>query len=316
MLDSVAVVFAIAGIVALFLGILGGGIKVKEVEIPHSPPKSRVIVGTVGVIFIGISLWLSLAAPTINAPQPSGTATFSITQTSFPSTPTLVTSTETPLPSPTLTAAPTLTVEEQAAEILKTASQSWKLVVLDTFDNNDYNWTLGEKYTSDQKDLANISINGKYHVDIKTIDGGGWWLGSDIQTPAKFYLASDIRRTTTQPGCIMSLYWGTSNGDYLFEVYDDEKNYKLEVYDREITENKGWRDVIPKTTSSLLLPRETNRAVVINDGTYIWLYINDQFLNRAMAEYTSKGDLGYYVSVCNEDSQVTFEFDNLELRSP
>lgn len=316
MLDSVAVVFAIAGIVALFLSIIGGGIKVKEVEIPHSPPKSRVIVGTVGVIFIGISLWLSLAAPTINALQPISTATFPITQTSFPSTPTLFASTETLLPSSTPTAVPTLTVEEQAMEMLKSASQSWKLNVLDTFDNTDYNWTIGERYTGDQKDLANVSINGKYHVDIKTGDGGGWWLESEIQTPEKFYLASDIRRTTTQPGCIMSLYWSTTNGNYLFEVYDDEKNYKLEVYDRELPEGSKWRDVISKTTSSFILPRETNRAVIINDGTYIWLYINDRFLNRAMNEYTSKGDLGYYVSVCQENAQVTFEFDNLELRNP
>lgn len=316
MLDSVAVVFAIAGIIALFLSILGGGIKVKEVEIPHSPPKSRVIVGTIGVVFIGISLWLSVAAPTINAPQPISTATFAITQTALPSTSTLVASTETASPSPTFTVAPTLTVEEQAIEILKTANQTWKLVVLDTFDSNEYNWASGERYTSDQKDLANVSINGKYHVDIKTGDGGGWWLGSEIQTPDIFYLASDIRRTTTQPGCIMALNWSTTNGDYLFEIYDDEKNYKLEVYDRDLSEENKWRDVIPKTTSNLILPREINRVAIINDGTYIWLYINDQFLNRAMAEYKSDDDLGYYVSVCKGDLQVTFEFDNLELRSP
>lgn len=57
---TVPVVLAIAGVVALFLGIWGGGIKAKEIEIPPAPPKARLIVGIVGFVFIGISIWLSI----------------------------------------------------------------------------------------------------------------------------------------------------------------------------------------------------------------------------------------------------------------
>jgi hypothetical protein len=64
---TVPVVLAIAGVVALFLGVWGGGIKAKEIEIPPAPPKARLIVGIVGFIFIGISIWLS--SPTSNDGQ-------------------------------------------------------------------------------------------------------------------------------------------------------------------------------------------------------------------------------------------------------
>jgi len=56
---TVSVVLAIAGVIALFLSIWGGGIKAKEIEIPPTPRKARTTVGFVGIIFIGISIWLS-----------------------------------------------------------------------------------------------------------------------------------------------------------------------------------------------------------------------------------------------------------------
>ena len=207
-------------------------------------------------------------------------------------------------------------MKEQAENLLALASQTGERKIFDTFDQNSYDWPVGEKPTSDNLDVANVTINGKYYVDIQTADGGGWWLLSEIQTPREFYYKVDARRTTVQSGCIMSLTWSTPNGHYLYEIYDQEKNYRLEVYDREISENDGWRDVIPKTTTNLILAQDVNRLAVINDETYLWLYINDQFVDRAENEYTASGDLGFYVSVCNDNSQVTFEFDNLELRTP
>lgn len=64
---TVPVVFAIAGVVALFLSIWGG-IKAKEIVIPPPPPKARVIVGLLGFVFIGVSIWLSI--PNIDSSQP------------------------------------------------------------------------------------------------------------------------------------------------------------------------------------------------------------------------------------------------------
>src|SRR5215211_3551970 len=59
----VPVVFAIAGVVFLFLGVLGGGIEVNKIKIPPVPPIVRIMVGTVGVVLIGVSIWLFLFTP-------------------------------------------------------------------------------------------------------------------------------------------------------------------------------------------------------------------------------------------------------------
>lgn len=257
-------------------------------------------------IFIASVFWVSNIWTQYDVPAP--TSIPSLAATTIPSP--MSTLTDVP------TAVPTLTVKEQAENLLALASQTWDRKIFDTFDQNSFDWPVGEKPTSDNLDVANVTINGKYYVDIQTADGGGWWLLSEIQAPRKFYYKVDARRTTVQSGCIMSLTWSTPNGHYLYEIYDQEKNYRLEVYDREISENDGWRDVIPKTTTNLILAQDVNRLAVINDETYLWLYINDQFVDRAENEYTASGDLGFYVSVCNDNSQVTFEFDNLELRTP
>lgn len=57
---TVPVVFAIAGVAALFFSIWGRGLKAKEVEIPPPPRQARLIVGFVGFVFIGASIWLSI----------------------------------------------------------------------------------------------------------------------------------------------------------------------------------------------------------------------------------------------------------------
>ncbi len=54
---TVEVVLAIAGVVALLTGILGGGIKAKEVEIPSIRTSIRVASTVVGVILIALSIW-------------------------------------------------------------------------------------------------------------------------------------------------------------------------------------------------------------------------------------------------------------------
>ena len=85
---TVPVVLAIAGVVALFLGIWGGQIKAKEIEIPAAPPKARAIVGFIGLVFVGIAIWLSI--PSANN---SGALSFEYPTSSIP-TPTSITGIE------------------------------------------------------------------------------------------------------------------------------------------------------------------------------------------------------------------------------
>lgn len=55
---TVSAVFAIAGVLALLFGIVGGGIKAKEIEIPQLPIAVRIIIIIAGLILIGTTIWL------------------------------------------------------------------------------------------------------------------------------------------------------------------------------------------------------------------------------------------------------------------
>jgi hypothetical protein len=63
---TVAVVFAIAGTVALLIGIFGGGIKAKEIEIPQLSANARLVATIVGIILIALAYLqspISIIAP-------------------------------------------------------------------------------------------------------------------------------------------------------------------------------------------------------------------------------------------------------------
>ena len=51
-------ILALAGCAALLIGLLGGGLKAKEVVVPKISLWTRIISASVGVILIGVSLWL------------------------------------------------------------------------------------------------------------------------------------------------------------------------------------------------------------------------------------------------------------------
>jgi hypothetical protein len=51
-------ILALAGCAALLLGLLGGGLKAKEIEVPQITNRIRVISASLGVVLIGVALWL------------------------------------------------------------------------------------------------------------------------------------------------------------------------------------------------------------------------------------------------------------------
>jgi hypothetical protein len=84
---TVPVVLAIAGAIGLFLGILGGGIKAKEVEIPAVSNRSRYLVGFLGLVLIGMAIWLSTVNSVPTTEYTVATKVI-ITATSIPPLPT------------------------------------------------------------------------------------------------------------------------------------------------------------------------------------------------------------------------------------
>ena len=131
---TVPVVLAIAGVAALFLGIWGGGIKAKEIEIPRAPIKARSTISIIGFVLIGISVWLSTTNTiTLQSIVPS-TNTPTATVTTVPSlTPTSITSTSTPSPVPTISSS-ALAAKDAQATVARSKVDTWAfgLTTLDT----------------------------------------------------------------------------------------------------------------------------------------------------------------------------------------
>jgi hypothetical protein len=74
---TVPVVLTIAGFIAILMGILGGGVKAKEIEIPSISLLGRGIVILVGFFFLGLGLWLS---------YPGGVNALKVTPSAVPPT--------------------------------------------------------------------------------------------------------------------------------------------------------------------------------------------------------------------------------------
>jgi hypothetical protein len=127
-------------------------------------------------------------------------------------------------------------------------------------------------------------------------------------------LKVDILRTE-EMGCYAGLVWGTTKGYYSFRIDDIDQEYSLSVYDRDASDNK-FPTIINWTKTDIIRASETNRMAVIVDESLIRLYINEQLIKEVDITYVSADKVGVQVAVCNENSQVTFEFDNFELRAP
>ena len=71
---TLPVVLAIAGCIALLVGLFGGGVKAKEIEVPKVSVATRIISGLFGVTLIGMATWISYAIPSqppTTTPEPS-----------------------------------------------------------------------------------------------------------------------------------------------------------------------------------------------------------------------------------------------------
>ncbi len=85
---TVPVVLAIAGVAALFFSVWGRGFTAKDVNFPDPPPTARLTLGFAGLVFLGISIWLSI--PKISNTEPQA---FEFPTSTIP-TPTAINSTE------------------------------------------------------------------------------------------------------------------------------------------------------------------------------------------------------------------------------
>jgi ricin-type beta-trefoil lectin protein len=72
---TLPIVFAIAGSIALLVGLFGGGVKAKEIEVPRISVWSRISSSLIGAALITVAIWLSFISPSQASDTPSPTST-------------------------------------------------------------------------------------------------------------------------------------------------------------------------------------------------------------------------------------------------
>lgn len=204
-------------------------------------------------------------------------------------------------------------------KLFRIASTQWDTIASDNFSSNVSNWSDDEIKTADG-DTADININGgKYYFDALTTDGAIFPIqGSNIEVPqSPFYIKADMKRTSDAEGCFYALTWGTApDGQYSYRVNDAKKDYALTHYNSYSKNRNEKENVIESAPASLIQSGELNRLSVLVNDKIIYLFINEELVEQVSQEYSGEGKIGLQFSVCNDNSQVSFEVDNLEVRVP
>lgn len=322
---TVSVVFAIAGVIALLFGIVGGGIKAKEVEIPFLNSTARIITVVVGLVLIGITVWLESGK---NLPVESGviqeTLPPSATNESIHSQTVVDNSTltisPTDLPAIMPTSAPTLPSTDEGVEksFAKLAeAKSWPLVLQDPFDNNDSNWNLWN-VDDDQKTETMKIENGVFNWGVTAKQTNVWYYEiAPLSSYSNFYASVKIKRNGFPPeGRNDQANWGLIFRRQGFSFYDFQLN-DLQEYSLWLRDDRRatpWTALVGTTKSVLINPGKSNELAIIVDGAEMTLFINGTPVETINDGTFSEGNVGFYVELNYPSSEVMFEFDDFELR--
>ena len=231
---TLPIVLAIAGSIALLIGLFGGGVKAKEIEIPKMRVGPRILSGIAGIALIGIAVRLPSMPP---APEPP-TAMLPPVEAPPPSEVPTDTPTDTPTNAPTNTPtdAPTAT-----PTVTPTATSTPGPIILIIRANNDYWFDTGINVKPGQ--TIEISASGEINFHGGTPEAASGPNGNDAfpcfleNCPGKdlpaglvlgrignetFQIGTGIRRTVGSGGrlylIVNDTHWRDNIGDFLVEI--------------------------------------------------------------------------------------------------
>lgn len=316
---TVSVVFAIAGVIALLFGIIGGGIKAKEVEIPLLPINARVFTITVGLILLGITIWLESNKSLSNEPPNSSLSATILSPTVY------LTSTLTNTPYPINTSTPALTQTSESTRAPTSSAleiqysklyqaKTWPLILQESFDNNDNQWDMWNIDDADKKETMQIE-NGVFQWGLQLRKPDTWyWEIAPLTSFSNFYYSVKVRRIgKPNEEQVNQAIWGIifrrqGNDLYAFLLND------LHEYYLSLNSDGSWIDLVGQTKSSFVNSDKSNELAVIADGTEITLFINGTPIKTINDKTLLDGNVGFYAGLIYPDDEVKFEFDDFELR--
>lgn len=224
------------------------------------------------------------------------------------------TSTTTSTPTPNMTATQRVIRSTSTAQAIQTmaanAGNNWDVVLVDEFDSNANEWTIGDDDDKYAK-IVRTMDNGVYTWNATAKKGFVSWLPAPVKSTTDFLLTVDGRQTE-----------GTTSADYGVVFRDDGKgNFYLFGVDDEgffvsVNFNNAWLDLIEWTASDTIQPDAPNRLGVIANKSHFIFLINDQIVGETTDDHIPRGMTGLAIQVYEAGLQATFEFDNYELRIP
>lgn len=276
---TVSVVFAIAGVIALLFGVIGGGIKAKEVEVPRLSTNVRIFTIIVGLALIGTTVWIENKNKT---------------DTSF--TPTL-----TPMLPSTLSQTTDL-----SDETLLSVATNWRSIVFNDFKDDSGGWWTGNDGDGNFK-----VASGKYVWTYPPNTSHTWWRWRQVPLDSKFYLAVDVNLASGPKDSQYSLMFRRVGiNHYLFTVKNDGYFRIIYYLDDVYYPIKDW------TASPEIRDGATNRLAVIADDSHYWFAINNVIVADISDDRLAGGIAGLHFSSDTGESPAIIEFDNYELREP
>lgn len=216
--------------------------------------------------------------------------------------------------SPTATSQPTLvpaqaTATAQAAAELFKAASTWKVRLLDPFDEIANDWTV-DSYDAGAGKVSHTIVNGKY---IWTIRAARPFANRDIpnlERPADYSVSVEARRVSGPTTC-----------GYGVSLRDDYQHYYLMVANDDQTWRFGRAETFSDFTpmaqgkSSAIQSGQVNRIQVIALKETYTLYINDTFIAQVNDAGLHGGAPGIGVELVKAGDVCVFEFDNFEVRA-
>lgn len=208
-------------------------------------------------------------------------------------------------------------LQQQATEAataglaLLSQATNWRVVISDTFDNNNNQWTTGSK----ESDLSSeqLSIDkGSYNWTAIAKSGFVYWTTPTTDTVKDFYLAVDANQIDGPDDGDVSLVFheaDTSNF-YLFEVSNLQK---FSVYQLQAD---NWEARIDWTESSVIKKAQPNHLEVVGKGSVYYFFINGTMVGTYTEGDATQGSSGIGVSLYNQDDKGNFSFDNFMLKMP
>lgn len=182
------------------------------------------------------------------------------------------------------------------------ATEAWKLVLSDTFDDNKNGWTLG----------SGLSIHGgKYVWDLNNKGSEPEIFRGlpEMAGQSDFAASIDARIGDSSADCRPGLtFRASSNSDYLFDIAGGlEWQFNL---------NQGGRFAGAFFRGpAAIVPGTSNRITAIGRRSHFILFVNGKYVGNADDGTLNYGQVGVAAWILGS-AECHFEFDNFEVRAP